>query len=269
MIIYKITNQINNKVYIGQTTLTIEKRFKTHLKDAYRTDRPTRYFHRALKKYGKENFTIEQIDIAFNKKELSQKEIYWIHFYQANNRHFGYNLSTGGESGLKNLSTKQKIGKRKKENWQDPILAKKMRAGLNLATQAWQQKCLKEKITLQCKYCKKDFQVIPSKKNRKYCSMTCSGKDVNPNGLIEANKKNKQNYEVNKKRIQEITFNWVNKNKKLIQDISIKSHSISKELNPLKEAIQLEFDFKDWRTISKYICGDHRITRLLSFLKSL
>ena len=50
MIIYKITNLVNNKVYIGQTTLTIEERFKTHWKDANRKDRPTRYFHRALKK---------------------------------------------------------------------------------------------------------------------------------------------------------------------------------------------------------------------------
>ena len=57
-LIYKFTNKINNKVYIGQTTQTIEQRTNKHLSQL---DDNT-YFHRALKKYGINNFDIEVIE---------------------------------------------------------------------------------------------------------------------------------------------------------------------------------------------------------------
>ena len=88
MYIYKITNIQNNKVYIGQTIRPIEERFKRHLNDALNNTIDT-HFARAIRKYGKNNFVLEQIDVAQNQEELNEKEQYWIRFYDAVNT--GYN----------------------------------------------------------------------------------------------------------------------------------------------------------------------------------
>ena len=88
MWIYKITNIQNNKVYIGQTIRPIEQRFRRHINDALNNVLDT-HFARAIRKYGKNSFTIEQIDTASNQEELNKKEQYWIHYYNSVNE--GYN----------------------------------------------------------------------------------------------------------------------------------------------------------------------------------
>lgn len=88
MWIYKITNIQNNKIYIGQTIRPIEQRFQRHISDALNNIIDT-HFARAIRKYGKENFIIEQIDIAQTQDELNQKEQYWIKYY--NSVKDGYN----------------------------------------------------------------------------------------------------------------------------------------------------------------------------------
>ena len=88
MWIYKITNIQNNKVYIGQTIRPINQRFHRHLNDAINNILDT-HFARAIRKYGKDNFIIEEIDTAQTQDELNQKEQYWIRFY--NSVEEGYN----------------------------------------------------------------------------------------------------------------------------------------------------------------------------------
>ena len=88
MYIYKITNIQNNKVYIGQTIRPIDQRFHRHLNDALNNIIDT-HFARAIRKYGKDNFIIEQIDTAQTQDELNQKEQYWIKYY--NSIKDGYN----------------------------------------------------------------------------------------------------------------------------------------------------------------------------------
>ena len=88
MYIYKITNIQNNKVYIGQTIRPIKDRFHRHLNDAINNILDT-HFARAIRKYGKENFIIEQIDQAQTQDELNKKEWYWIQYYNSVNE--GYN----------------------------------------------------------------------------------------------------------------------------------------------------------------------------------
>jgi hypothetical protein len=97
MIIYKITNLINNKVYIGKTIKSTEWRFKKHCYDARKNPNTKNHFHRALLHYGQENFKIEQIDSASTKTELNEKEQYWIHYYKA--KEAGYNMTYGGDGG--------------------------------------------------------------------------------------------------------------------------------------------------------------------------
>lgn len=92
--IYKFTNQFNNKVYIGQTTLKIEERLKKHLTQL---DDDT-YFHRAIKKYGINNFSLEVVEDNIPLQELDDREIYWIKitdaYYKSGK---GYNLTKGGK----------------------------------------------------------------------------------------------------------------------------------------------------------------------------
>lgn len=88
--IYKITNKINNKVYIGQTNQTLKTRFNQH----FNTTTHISLIKRAMEKYGKENFTIESL---YYGEDYNAKEKEYILFYRSNNKDFGYNLSNGGE----------------------------------------------------------------------------------------------------------------------------------------------------------------------------
>ena len=88
MWIYKITNIQNDKIYIGQTIRPINDRFHRHINDAMNNILDT-HFARAIRKYGKDNFIIEEIDTAKNQNELNEKEQYWIRYYDSINN--GYN----------------------------------------------------------------------------------------------------------------------------------------------------------------------------------
>lgn len=94
--IYKITNTINNKVYVGLTTNTIEGRWKAHLKDA-KIENPHKILYKAIQKYGADNFIIEKLEEVENQM-LDSREIFWIeklHSFMPN----GYNMTLGGEKG--------------------------------------------------------------------------------------------------------------------------------------------------------------------------
>ena len=74
MWIYKITNLLNNKVYIGQTIRTDQSRWRRHILDA-KNNKLNTHFARAIRKYGEENFSVEIIDTANSAEELTQKEV--------------------------------------------------------------------------------------------------------------------------------------------------------------------------------------------------
>ena len=86
--IYKITNQINGKVYIGQTN-NLERRYKEHW---FRYDRE-QPLYQAFNKYGRENFKMEPIELTEN---YNEREQYWITFYNSYGKD-GYNATRGGE----------------------------------------------------------------------------------------------------------------------------------------------------------------------------
>ena len=94
-IIYKITNKINGKSYIGLTTTSLKKRWLGH-KYSSKTENYPLYY--SIRKYGIENFTIELITECYSKQELNSKEKELIIFYKCRNRDFGYNLDEGGNS---------------------------------------------------------------------------------------------------------------------------------------------------------------------------
>jgi len=108
MLIYKITNLLNNKIYIGQTIQTLEKRWKRHTSN-YTKKRNAMAITGAISKYGKDNFKIEKIDEASNIDELNEKEIFFIKEYKSLYP-IGYNLTHGGLNCKMSEETKKKIG---------------------------------------------------------------------------------------------------------------------------------------------------------------
>lgn len=97
MLIYKITNIKNSKIYIGKTTKSLEHRFKIHKSYAIKGKGGCPALQNAMIKYGIDNFTIEQIETATTEHELNDKEKYWIAYYNSTDRTIGYNLTDGGE----------------------------------------------------------------------------------------------------------------------------------------------------------------------------
>ena len=117
MIIYKVTNIINNKIYIGMTTNKLNIRKAAHYSCLKKNKLGK--FHKALLKYPKEIFQWEQIDTADTIEELKQKEIYWVENYNSYKK--GYNSTLGGDNNAMlgkhhSKETKQKISLWGKEN---------------------------------------------------------------------------------------------------------------------------------------------------------
>lgn len=94
MYIYKITNTINGKCYIGQTRKSVEERFKEHMNDA-KAGRGF-YLQHAINKYGPENFKVEVLAEAGSLDELNRLEEFYIRKFDTVST--GYNLSYGGNS---------------------------------------------------------------------------------------------------------------------------------------------------------------------------
>lgn len=94
-IIYKITNKINGKIYIGETTVSLEERWRDHCKDGANGNHNKSVLHDAIHKYGADNFTIEQIDEVPNEQRF-EKETEYILKYQSLVSQHGYNIVLHG-----------------------------------------------------------------------------------------------------------------------------------------------------------------------------
>lgn len=90
--IYKITNLINQKIYIGQTTKSVRERFKKHCGEGQ-----IMYICSAIKKYGKDNFSIEVLAICSNETLLNKYEQICINRYKSQDHKIGYNITSGGD----------------------------------------------------------------------------------------------------------------------------------------------------------------------------
>lgn len=99
--VYKTTNLVNNKIYVGQ--------HKGNNFDSNYIGSGL-LLRKAINKYGIENFKCEIIQYCDTKNNLDEKEKYWINFFQSYKRKIGYNISLGGQGGnlLLNMTYEQK-----------------------------------------------------------------------------------------------------------------------------------------------------------------
>lgn len=102
MFIYKTTNLINGKIYVGQSSKDIDVEYFGS----------GRILLKAIKKYGKENFIREIIEVCCDKNELNNKEIFWINELKSCDTNIGYNISIGGEGGNLGEEVNKKISEK-------------------------------------------------------------------------------------------------------------------------------------------------------------
>ena len=110
-IVYSATNKINGKIYIGKTTKSLIRRRSVHESSALKGS--NKYFHKAIRKHGAENFDWKIIEHADNEKELAIKEIFWIQ--QTGSFGYGYNQTIGGE-GVAGFKQSEKCRQWNREN---------------------------------------------------------------------------------------------------------------------------------------------------------
>ena len=249
MIIYKVTNLVNKKIYIGQSINSLDHRKKQHYKESKYHKNDTTYFHNALKKYSEQDFIWEILEEVSTLEELNSREIYWINYYQSTNKKIGYNLKLGGNNGGKCCeSTKQKIGETTKAKWANPELAVRMREGLRKGTETVKQKALVNYKTVICKHCGKKFTYRPCDTHGiapKFCSDICfqvymklasrKNSQLASKLIIERKEKERQ-------LIKQRLFDWIPNFEKFKNTPMNKLTPLFNELMPLCE-------YKDPRTL--------------------
>ena len=122
-IIYKLWNEVNDKLYIGQTT-DLSKRARNG-----RGYSGCSHLYHAIQQYGWDVFHYEVLAECESQEEANTLEIYYISFYDTTNSNKGYNLSSGGAVKTTNIETKEKISKSVKQLWQNPSYATKTKEG--------------------------------------------------------------------------------------------------------------------------------------------
>ena len=106
-VVYLVTNKVNGKKYVGQTTRSIEERWRDHVRQSYRYENP---FPRALINYKEDDFYTETLCECFSQQELDEKEIFYIEKLKTI-APFGYNCTYGGRGGKHLKEVKNKISK--------------------------------------------------------------------------------------------------------------------------------------------------------------
>lgn len=253
LIIYKVTNIINGKVYIGQTCNTLDYRRSQHERDCkYHRNS---YFHEALLKYGFDNFVWEIIDSSDTQEGIDELEKMYIKEYKTTDKKYGYNLKLGGrEGGMYNDDCRKRLGESTKKKWQNPKMAAKMLEGLRKGTETVKERAKNYWEIRICPHCGKEFKVKPHEKKR-FCSYECSVHGCKDKILENQQKATTTSHEINVKirnERKEIILNWAKNNKDLILNCPF-----NKVETTFKELFDI-LNVKDMKTISACVGGKYR-----------
>lgn len=113
--LYRITNCLNNKVYIGQSD-NANRRWAYHKNQATKK-KPAQYINRAMKKYGIDNFQFEVIATCLTQEDADEIEVLLIQQYDSRNNENGYNIKSGGDTW--DDKTRQYIAEKIKQHYQN------------------------------------------------------------------------------------------------------------------------------------------------------
>lgn len=257
MLIYLLTNNFNDLVYIGQGTKTLEERIYWYKKDI-KTKKKLTPILSELKEHGIENFHFEIIeDNITSQLELDERERYWIRYYDSDNPEKGYNRDSGGVlGGFKSKETKKLIGETTKDKWANEEIAKRMLEGLRKGTETVKQRAKTNFVIVKCLQCGKEIKLKPHQaKDRKFCSNGCLGEYNKITGRTKEASKiaadiTHQNNLSRKEIIKKDIIGWVSSNKDIV--LSCPKNKISTTLEPLFSFIKEKYGIKDFRSL--FIC---------------
>lgn len=116
-LIYKITNIVNNKVYIGQTVRAFSVRIMEH-----KRLRGKSHLVNSIRKYGFENFKFEILELFTSLEDMNQSEIDYIKQYNSTDKKLGYNIEMGGRNAIPGEETRKKMsnaakGRKQSKEW--------------------------------------------------------------------------------------------------------------------------------------------------------
>lgn len=118
--IYKITNTINGKCYIGRTKCFFQ-RCNQYIHDYYKRNinHINDYMYKSMQKYGFENFTFRIVEVC-EVEYQQERENFWMEYFDTHNSLFGYNLRKDTDGGMEtHPSTSKKITERLKKEWSE------------------------------------------------------------------------------------------------------------------------------------------------------
>lgn len=111
--IYKYTNTANGKVYIGQTSKSLEDRAQSNGSNY----RECRRFYAAIQKYSWESFLPSVLERVETISEANERESYYIELYHSTDSHYGYNIALGGDNKIMSSESKEIISRKAKERY--------------------------------------------------------------------------------------------------------------------------------------------------------
>ena len=145
--VYLATNTANGKFYIGQTTQTVSHRWRHH-KEAARAMSQFP-FHKAIRKYGSEAFTVEELERCSCQEVLDQAEVEWIRKLHSTLKESGYNCTSGGGNGyVFTIEVRTRIATSQKKRLADPEVRKKMS---EVARKQWQDPVFRQEASERSK----------------------------------------------------------------------------------------------------------------------
>ena len=167
--IYKHTNTITGKEYVGVTQGTMKGRFLSHLKEVARGSEY--WFHQALRKYGKDAFTSEELFVTEDQQYCSDMEQYFISRFGTHGN--GYNMTPGGFGKLSEETIKKVSDRMKKNNpMKNPETSRKVSEKLKGRKPP---NFIEKMLDKTCPVCETVFQVRDTahKRDKIFCGRSC------------------------------------------------------------------------------------------------
>uniref|UniRef100_A0A6M3K5S2 Putative endonuclease n=1 Tax=viral metagenome TaxID=1070528 RepID=A0A6M3K5S2_9ZZZZ len=239
MLIYKATNKINGKLYIGQTTGNLSQRKRNHKCESLRGSNSV--FHRAIRKYEFENFKWKVLCKCESKEELDEME---FHFIKQYNTHIsnkkGYNMTFGGEYN------------NSQENWDNPKVRNKMINGIR---NSWQKEGYKEKMS-------KIFKESWTEERRKKHSENVKRRYENPDYKKKMSERLKElwkNEEYRKKMVEFSKNKWKNEEYRKKMSEKVKDNAHIQAFKVSKDYVLIKNDKETIIHNLKKWCKEHNI----------
>lgn len=117
--VYIIINVVNKKVYVGSTTTSFSKRFYDHKRKLRNGTHNNEHLQKSWDKYGENSFVFKILEAIDDNVTIRKKEKYYINFYNACNRKYGYNINSETEFHYIEQSTKEKLSTYMKKAWKE------------------------------------------------------------------------------------------------------------------------------------------------------